>query len=188
VIDTLRTIIRIVVFQVIRATCGGTAAARHLGVSVGTGCRIYSKNFGSEPWLVEIGDEVTISGDVSFITHDGSGWLVHDDRGRRFRYGKIVIGNHVFVGAGSIILPGVNIGHRVVIGAGSVVTRSIPPETVVAGNPARIIMPYADFQARVLGTWMRADQMEGTDYRSRVNSVVEKTSKPILSDDTKAAS
>ena len=51
----------------------------------------------------------------------------------------ITIGDHVWIGAGAIVLPGVTIGDNVVVGAGSVVTKDIPDNQVVAGNPARFI-------------------------------------------------
>lgn len=51
----------------------------------------------------------------------------------------VTIEDHVWVGRGSTILPGITIGHGAVIGAGSVVTRSVPPQSAVAGNPARLI-------------------------------------------------
>ena len=51
----------------------------------------------------------------------------------------MTIGDHVWIGTGAIILPGVNLGEGCVVGAGSVVTRSVDPYVIVAGNPARMI-------------------------------------------------
>lgn len=87
------------------------------------------------PGLITIGDYVTIASNVKLLAHDaGLGYLT-----RSTRIGVIEIGNHVFVGAGSIVLPNVRIGDWSVIGAGSIVTKDVPPNTVVAGNPARFI-------------------------------------------------
>ena len=159
----------------------GDVYARRCGVKVGQGCRILSHNFGTEPFLIEIGDRVTISGYVNFVNHDGSGWLMRDERGRRYSYRPIKIGDDVFVGAGTIILPGVRIGNRVVVGAGSVVTRSIPDGWVVAGNPARPIVAYEEFQARVLRDWPAdADFPKGADYEARVRAVMDHAFKPLL--------
>ena len=83
---------------------------------------------------MEIGNRVTIS-DARILLHDAST--------RRFigysRVGRVVIGSDVFIGADAIILPGVTIGNNVVIGAGTVVTKDIPDNSVVVGNPGRII-------------------------------------------------
>lgn len=119
--------------------------ARKTGVNIGKNCRIYTSYFGSEPFLISIGDNVTVTSDVKFITHDGSGWLMKDKKGRRYYYHGISVGNNVFIGVNSIIMPGVKIEDNVVVGAGSVVTKSVPEGCVlVAGVPARIIGRYDD--------------------------------------------
>ncbi|MBO9559460.1 MAG: acyltransferase [Caulobacter sp.] len=167
--------------RVLSVVLKGDVYARRCGVKVGQGCRILSHNFGTEPFLIEIGDRVTISGYVNFVNHDGSGWLMRDERGRRFTYRRIRIGSDVFVGAGTIILPGVSIGDRVVVGAGSVVTRSIPDGCVVAGNPARMIATYDAFQARVLKDWPAdADLPKDVDYEARVRAVMDESFKPPI--------
>jgi acetyltransferase-like isoleucine patch superfamily enzyme len=164
----------------LRATIKGNEyAARLAGVRIGTGCRILSRITNSEPWLVEIGDRVTISSNVTFITHDGSGWLFGDEDGRRYRYAPISIGNDVFVGHGVTILPGVRIDDRVVIGAGSVVTRSVPSGSIVAGVPARRLSDWDTFMSRV-AAWPAAASMRGTTYRERVDSIVEDAIAPYL--------
>jgi len=90
----------------------------------------------SHSWHIEIGDNVTLAPSVHIIAHDASTWEF-------LGYSKVKnvkIGNRVFIGAGSIILPGVTIGDNVIVGAGSVVTASIPDNSVYAGNPAKYIM------------------------------------------------
>ncbi len=89
----------------------------------------------SHTWLIEIGDDVTLAPQVYILAHDAS-MKHHLDT---TRIGPVRIGNRVFVGARSLILPGVTIGDDVVIGAGSVVARDVPDNQVVAGNPARRI-------------------------------------------------
>ena len=98
----------------------------------------------SHCWLITIGDDVTLAPNVHILAHDASMWHATG-------YTKIApvnIGNNVFIGAGSIILPGVTIGDNVVIGAGSVVTKSIPAGSVAAGNPAVVIGGYDDYIAK----------------------------------------
>jgi len=159
-------------YRLIKARKGASAASRALGVSVGEGCRILSNVVTTEPWLVSIGDRVTISSKVTIVTHDGSGWLVSDERGRRYRYAPVTIGSEVFVGTGATIMPGVEIGDRCVVAAGAVVTRSVPAGSVVAGVPARVIGSYDDLHAR-MSIWPAEADMKGRTYRERVDSIAE---------------
>jgi len=89
----------------------------------------------SHCWLIAIGDDVTFGPHVRILAHDAS---MHQALGYT-RIGRVNIGNRVFVGADSIVLPGVTIGDDVVVGAGSVVTKDIPSGKVYAGNPAKEI-------------------------------------------------
>jgi len=159
---------------------GGDYAARRIGVKVGEGCRIFTYNFGSEPWLISIGDRVTITGGVKFLTHDGATWLIRDENGRRYRYAPIHVGNDVFIGIDTIILPGVEIGNQVIIGAGSVITKSIPDCVIVAGNPACIIGYYEDYRKKVLSKYPSSNEMKGSTYREHIDSIVEQNFRPEL--------
>src|SRR5690554_4864478 len=95
------------------------------GVKIGKNCDIKSRHFGSEPFLIEIGDFVQIAGDVKILTH-GASWVLRREKPRFDFFGKVKIGNNVYIGISSIILPGVIIEDNVIVGAGSVVTKSIP--------------------------------------------------------------
>lgn len=106
-------------------------------------------NFGSEPFLIEIGSHVTISANVAFVNHDGGVRVFRDTRPGIHVYDRIRVGSHVFIGMGTIILPGVTIGDRCVIGAGSVVTRDIPSGSVAAGVPCRVIKSISEYQETV---------------------------------------
>jgi acetyltransferase-like isoleucine patch superfamily enzyme len=85
---------------------------------------------------IEIGHNCLITHGCKILSHDGSTRLIDPgDDGA----GKVVIGNNVFVGVNAVILRNVTIGDNSVVAAGSVVTRDVPPATVVAGNPARVV-------------------------------------------------
>ncbi|EGQ9138351.1 hypothetical protein GHY86_25020 [Vibrio alginolyticus] len=102
-------------------------------------------SFGSEPHLIEIRDEVTISFNVSFITHDGATWVFRDLYPNVTKFSPILVKKRAFIGANSTILPGVSIGERSIVAAGSVVTRDIPDQEVWGGVPARKIMTFENY-------------------------------------------
>ncbi len=99
---------------------------------------IASKFWSTEPYLISIGNFCQLTEGTKIYTHGGA--LVARDKYPNFDFfGKVVLGDRVYVGAGSKIMPGVTIGNNVLIAAGSVVTKSIPSNVVVAGNPAKYI-------------------------------------------------
>jgi acetyltransferase-like isoleucine patch superfamily enzyme len=117
--------------------------ARYLGVKIGTNCRIYIDDWGTEPDLISIGNNVTITKDVMLLTHDGSYILYRDKSNNRlYSFANIDIGNNIFIGVKSIIMPGVSICDNVIIGAGSIVTKSIIKSGVYVGTPAKYIKPF----------------------------------------------
>lgn len=122
---------------------------RQQGAQVGEDCFITTKSLGSEPYLVKIGNHVGISGGVLFLTH-GLGWCFRDRVPDLQVFGTIVIEDNCNIGTNAILLPGITIGRNSMVGAGAVVTKDVPPNSVVAGNPARILGNTDDYskQAR----------------------------------------
>lgn len=95
----------------------------------------------SHCWLITIGDDVCFAPHVRILAHDAS---MYQALGYT-KIGRVNIGDRVFIGADSVVLPGVCIGSDAIVGAGSVVTKDVPAGEVHAGNPARFICKTEDF-------------------------------------------
>lgn len=98
----------------------------------------------SHCWLIEIGNNVYLTNQVMLLAHDASTKKIKD-----FNYtkvGSIKIEDNAFIGVRSLILPGVTIGENSIVAGGSVVTKSVPPNTIVGGNPAKKIGTLAQYE------------------------------------------
>lgn len=112
----------------------------------------YPRTLPAEAYRVEIHDNVVIATDVYFCTHD-IGYLVLNSapeievRGGQFEWntGNIVVNDNVFIGAKAIVKYGVTIGPNSIVAMGSVVTKDVAPNTVVGGNPARVICSFQEY-------------------------------------------
>lgn len=122
--------------------------ARSLGVKVGENCRfVDNPTWGSEPYLISIGDHVAISSRVTFLNHDGATWLFREEGPYKdtYKFGPIKVGNNSFLGFGVTLLPNVVIGDNSIIAAGSLVTKNVPSGEVWGGVPARFITKTEDY-------------------------------------------
>lgn len=140
-------------FLYVQSRINPIKTAKKLGVKVGEGCSFAGMpDFGSEPYLIEIGKHTRTSSQVTFITHDGSTWCFRDEERYKkvLRFGRIVVGNNCFLGFRSIIMPGVTIGDNSIVGAGALVTKDVPPGVVVGGVPAKIISTTHDYAEKCL--------------------------------------
>lgn len=115
-----------------------------LGIKIGKNSKIEKDVFidPSFPWLVSIGNNVTIAPRTFILAHDGS-------TKKQIGYskiGRVIIEDNVFIGANCTILPNVKIGQNSIIGAGSVVTKDIPENVLAVGNPARVISTVDEYK------------------------------------------
>lgn len=127
-------------------------------------------------WLIEIGNNVTLAPRVHILAHDAS-----TKRALNYtKIGRVVIGNNVFVGAESVILPNVKVGNNVIIGAGSVVSNDIPDNSVAVGNPAKVVCTYEDYinkNKKLMETRPIFDEswtLRGNITDARKNEMIEK--------------
>ena len=136
------------------------------------------KNFGrlngvildpSHCWLITIGDNVTMAPRVHILCHDAStkSFLGYT------KIGRVTIGDNVFIGAESVVLPGITIGNNVIVGANSTVTHDVPDGVVVAGSPARVICTLEEYLAKERSR-MESAPCYGEEYTLRQNVSMEK--------------
>lgn len=144
-------------FMLKLALMGGYKKAEYLKKkkyfkSQGEHCYLQPYNFGTEPNMISLGDNVHIASQVMFVKHDITGLMFqYMDKKHRYsvRRGEIKIGNNVFIGARSTILYDVMIGDNVIIGAGSLVNKDIPSGSVAAGVPCKVIGKFDEYQERI---------------------------------------
>ncbi|WP_429218176.1 acyltransferase [Aeromonas veronii] len=145
--------------------------AKRIGVKIHGNVHFYGVNtgtFGSEPWLIEIGDNVHITGGVQFINHDG-GVLILRGKVPTLEITKpIKIGNNVYIGMNSMILPGVTVEDNVIIAAGSVVTKSLKMNAVYGGIPARKIKDLDAYMDKCVKESLGFGNLKGIDKEKKL--------------------
>lgn len=147
------------------------------GMRVGRGTRfVGTQRFGSEPYLIEIGENCLITNEVSFVCHDGA-WAVAcglvrikltESYGKHSVFGRVTIGNNCFVGVNAVLLPNTNIGDNSIVGAAAVVKGDFPEGSIIAGNPAIIVGTSSEYRARNLLKSLTISQNCDTVERKRL--------------------
>ena len=133
---------------------------RSLGMVIGEDVRIYSPTHciidATRPWMVEIGNNVSITEGVTILTH-GYDWSVFKGKYGDVlgSAGRVKIGDNVFIGMNTTILKGVTIGDNVVVGANSLINKDVPSNSVVVGNPQRVVCTIDDYLEK-----RRAEQLD----------------------------
>lgn len=128
------------------------AQLRRKGARIGNNVRLIGRIDGLNPHLVTIGDSCVIGLRSALLTHCAI-------RGAR----PVVIEDEVWIGFNALVLPGVTVGTQSVIGAGAVVTKDVPPRSIVAGNPARVLRSLTDGEAKELARQLRGFMAVGED-------------------------
>ena len=134
------------------------------GVKIGKDCLLCSSPMTREPYLINIGNNVTVSTNVTFVTHDNSIKLLYPEKSDVF--GKIVIGNNCFIGENVTILYGVTLADNIIVAAGSVVTKSFRNSNIIiGGNPAHIINTWDKFSEKIKDNVITRKEMENCKER-----------------------
>lgn len=142
---------------------------RRIGVTVGEDCRIVAPSratFGSEPYMITLGSHVAIAAEARFVTHDGGLWVFRHKYPNIDHVAPIVVHDNVMIGLGAVIMPGVEIGPDAVVAARAVVTRPVPPGTVVAGTPARVICTLDEYECNALPRMMHTAHLPAADRKA----------------------
>lgn len=147
-----------------------TKIASEIGVTLGSRCRFLDdpiKIFGNSPYLIKMGDHVEITQGVKLVTHDGGAWCLREKD--EFKdldfFGPITIGNNVYIGINTIILPNTHIGNNVIIGAGAVVTKDIPDNSICAGVPARVLKTMDEYEEKCAVLGFQTKHMKEKDKK-----------------------
>lgn len=142
---------------------------RSKGATIGSDCRLIGCDFGSEPYLVTLGDHVSAT-DTAFVTHDGGVWVLRPEA--EFRDADLLapirVGDNVFLGSGALVMPGVSIGSDVVVGARSLVTQDIPDGSIAAGVPARVLRSVTEYRERVRERVVPTSNLSQADKRAYI--------------------
>ncbi len=137
---------------------------KKIGVKMGKNCRILGRpSFGTEPYLISLGDHVSISAGTVFLTHEGAHWVLKGLNPTKynstFGYGKIKVGNNVYIGYGVTLLRGITIGNNVIVGACSLVNKSLPDNGVYAGVPAKRICSLEEWEKKFMADMPSYDKL-----------------------------
>lgn len=172
-----RKLLRVVMFipDRIQAKISPVRYAKRKGVTMKGSVHFYGMpHLSTEPWLITLGDNVHITNGVQFLTHDG-GVLIFQEMNPDIDIIKpITVGDNVYIGINSIILPGVTIGNNCIIGAGSVVTKDIPNHSVAVGVPAKVIKTTDEYYQKALKNSVQTKRLSYRDKKEELKRIYNK--------------
>lgn len=151
--------------------------ARSIGVRVGENVRFYGVSramFGSEPWMISIGNDCYITAGVQFINHDGGTLILRKEVPTLEWTAPIEIGNDVYIGVRCIILPNIKIGNRCIIGAGSIVSKNVPDNCVYAGVPAKFICSTDEYLEKMKEKSLGCGHLQGNEKAEVIKNIYRK--------------
>lgn len=144
---------------------------------IGKNVELYTINFGTEPYLISIHDNVICAHDVDFINHDVSVFNVANflglKRGDIDKVGSIELYENCFIGARTILMPNCSVGCNSIIAAGSIVTKQVPDNEVWGGVPAKFIMTTEEYASKMKKTsakfpWMPLEKKNAMSERELI--------------------
>ncbi len=147
---------------------------RKQGMTIGAGCEILNGfEFGSEPYLITLGNNVRIVSGVRFITHDGGVWVLRhlsQELNDIDLFGPITVGDNCHIGTNVIVMPNVTIGNNCIIGCGAVVTRDIPDNSIAVGIPARVIKTIGDYEKQHMRDFVHTKNLSWDEKKKFIQS------------------
>lgn len=153
IIQIFRKIFLFIYFKISPVNC-----SRLMGVTIGKNCKIYGNSpnmWGTEPFLITIGNNVYITNGCKFVNHDGGTLILRKRTPSLELTAPIVIGDDVYLGVETMIMPGIVIGNNVIVGARSIITKNVEENSVIVGIPAKKIKTvdqyYEEIKKKSLG-------------------------------------
>lgn len=151
-------------YQLIVAKIAPVKYAQKIGVNLMGGVKIYGTVFwGTEPWLITIGDKCHLTNGVKFITHDGGTLLFRHIIPDLEITKPITIGSNCYLGNDVTLMPGVTIGDNCIIGTGAIVTKDIPDNSVAVGVPAKVIKSIDEYLEKIKSESLHLGHLKGQE-------------------------
>ena len=172
IIGVIRKLFLFIYFKIDPIKC-----SRFMGVTIGENCRIYENSpnmWGTEPFLIKIGNNVYITSRCRFITHDGGTLVLRKLTPDLEVTAPIKIGDDVYLGEEVIIMPGVTISNNVIVGIRSIVTKDIKSNSVVVGIPAKKIKTVDEYHEKIKKISLKIGHLSREKKEKKLKEIFQK--------------